>query len=100
MKVVTRPHAAALVRESGGRLYVWAKAARCCGGTRFVEASTKPPRDLERFRRIQTDPVELFVPGRRTPPSQRTRCGCRSHAREPATGPVGWLSLRALIFLR
>ena len=61
MKVVTTPHAAALVRERGGRLYVWAKAARCCGGTRFVEASTKPPRDLECLRRIQTDPVELFV---------------------------------------
>jgi hypothetical protein len=61
MKVVTTPRAAALVRERGGRLYVWAKAARCCGGTRFVEASTEPPRDLERFRRIQTGPVELYV---------------------------------------
>jgi hypothetical protein len=61
LKVVTTPPAAALIRERGGRLYVWAKAAQCCGGTRFVAASTEPPRDLERFRRIQSDPLELYV---------------------------------------
>jgi hypothetical protein len=61
MKVVTTPRAAALVRERGGRLYVWAKAAQCCGGTRFIEASTEPPRDLARFELIESDPLELYV---------------------------------------
>jgi hypothetical protein len=61
MRVMTTPRAAALVRERGGRLYVWAKAAQCCGGTRFIEASTEPPRDLALFELIESDPLELYV---------------------------------------
>ena len=61
MKIVTTSRADALVRERGGRLYVWAKAAHCCGGTRFIEASTEPPRDLTRFQLIESDPLELYV---------------------------------------
>jgi hypothetical protein len=61
LTIVTTPRAASLVRERGGRLYVWARAAQCCGGTRFIEASTEPPRDIARFRRIEMDPLELYI---------------------------------------
>ena len=60
--LVSEP-AAHLIDERGGRLYVWLKRGRCCGGvTRLVSAST-PPAGRE-FRRLEADRFELYVPAR------------------------------------
>jgi hypothetical protein len=51
-----------LIAERGGRLYVWLKRGRCCGGiTRLVTAS-EPPRGKE-FRRVGAcERFELHMP--------------------------------------
>ena len=62
MRVVTSPSAAEFVRRHGGRLFVRAGRGTCCGGTRFIEASTATPRDLERFLPVRSqDGVEILV---------------------------------------
>ena len=62
MRVVTSRGAAEFVRRHGGRLFVQASRGRCCGGTRFIEASTSTPRDPERFLPVSTNEgVEILV---------------------------------------
>jgi hypothetical protein len=80
VQIVVSDPAADLITERGGRLYVWPKRDRCCGGiTRLVSAS-KPPRGKE-FRCVGTYegfelnmpvglarlPDELHIEGRRYP---------------------------------
>ncbi len=51
MRIVVSDPAVDLIAERGGRLYVWLKRDRCCGGiTRLVTAS-EPPSEKE-FRRV------------------------------------------------
>lgn len=59
--VAATDRASAFIREHGGRLYVWASTNVCCGGTRFIEASTDAPPEVDRFRRVQTGDFELFI---------------------------------------
>ncbi len=61
MKVVASPLAAEFVSARGGCLYVWANSAACCGGTRFIEASTEPPADADRFLAVPTVGFDLFI---------------------------------------
>jgi hypothetical protein len=61
MNVLTTTSAAEFVRAHGGHLYVWAGSSVCCGGTRFIEASTEPPADLDRFVTVPSAGFELFV---------------------------------------
>jgi hypothetical protein len=61
MKVVASPEAAALIRERGGRLFVWAASKACCGGTRFIESATNPPSIAGRFEPIEAEGFELFL---------------------------------------
>ena len=61
MKVVASPSATEFVRARGGRLYVWASSTVCCGGTRFIEASSEPPVDADLFLREAGCDFELFV---------------------------------------
>ena len=61
VKLVTSPDATEFVLEHGGCLYVWAGTTACCGGTRFIEASTEPPVDAERFLRAITGDFDVFV---------------------------------------
>jgi len=49
MKLVASPAATEFVLAHGGRLWVWASSTVCCGGTRFIEASTSVPGDADRF---------------------------------------------------
>ena len=58
---MTSPRAAAFIREHGGRLFVWANGRVCCGGTRFIEASTSRPRVPGGFRSIEAEGFELFL---------------------------------------
>jgi hypothetical protein len=57
------------VEEQGGRLYVWAKRARCCGGSlTFLETSSEPG---ERpFRRVDAEGIELYLDARLGEPEE------------------------------
>jgi len=67
MRVLVSDPAVDLIGERGGRLYVWLKRGRCCGGvTRLVSASV-PPAGRE-FRRVDANErFELYVPARLEP---------------------------------
>ena len=58
---MTSPRAAALIREQGGRLFVWANGRVCCGGTRFIEASTILPAVSGDFVPVEAEGFELFL---------------------------------------
>ena len=51
MRVVASTEARQLVREGGGRLFVWAKTSRCCGTITYLRASTEAPE--REFRRVE-----------------------------------------------
>jgi hypothetical protein len=61
VQLVVTEGAADLIRDRGGRLYVWPKKSRCCGGVTTLGASTTPPR--REFRAVaSTDRVEVLFP--------------------------------------
>ncbi len=63
MKITTADGVGELVREQGGRLYVWTRAHRCCSGTlTLLEAGTSRPAGVERrFREIDAGDFELLL---------------------------------------
>jgi hypothetical protein len=62
VRVVASPEAVDLVRDGGGRLYVWTKSSRCCSGRlTWLEASTEPG-EGRAFRRVEGAAIELYVP--------------------------------------
>lgn len=62
MRLVASDDAVDLVRERGGRLYVWVKRSRCCSGLQTLSTSSEAPAGIE-FRRVDDDGrFELFVP--------------------------------------
>jgi hypothetical protein len=67
--VKASPEAIRLVQERGGKLYVWAKKTRCCGGAvTFLETSSDAG---ERpFRRIPADGIELYLDERLSEPNE------------------------------
>ena len=71
MRVVSTPEVDRLVREQGGRLYVWPDHRRCCQGATYLLTSSAPePRRT--FRPVQAfDGFELwFDLGNLTPPDE------------------------------
>jgi hypothetical protein len=77
--VISAPAAEAINRH-GGRLYVWPKRSRCCGGGITLVAATSPPADKD-FRREQgTASFDLYLPARlaRLPDELHVETGCRS----------------------
>jgi hypothetical protein len=64
MRVVASDPAAALIKERGGRVYVWLKKGRCCGGVTTLGTSSEPPRRKE-FVRVEADEqFELYLDAR------------------------------------
>ena len=62
MRVVVSDSAAELVGERGGRLYVWPKKSRCCGGLTRLRSRESAPPGVE-FRRVdECGPFELYLP--------------------------------------
>jgi len=63
MKITAADGVRDLVRERGGRLYVWTSAHRCCSGTlTLLEAGPERPRGAERrFREIDAGGFELLL---------------------------------------
>jgi hypothetical protein len=67
MRLVVSEPAADLIQERGGRLYVWVRRGRCCGGLQTLETSSEARAGVD-FRRIAGDDrLELFVPARLSP---------------------------------
>jgi hypothetical protein len=59
--VTVTPEAAARITESGGRLFVWSRTTRCCGGrTCLLQTSTEPD-TRHSFRQVEADGIELYV---------------------------------------
>jgi hypothetical protein len=94
MQVELSSEAAALIRQHGGRLWVWAARPRlCCWGTpAYMHAATERPPGLSGFWPVPHDEVELWfrppagrVPdvleiglhGRRRPRVEAYWDGCR-----------------------
>src|SRR5579863_239361 len=71
MRVEVSPEAAALVRQRGGRLWVWVARPRvCCGGTpAFMHAATERPAGLSGFSLLPCEETEIWfrVPAGRIP---------------------------------
>ena len=61
MHVIASSEAADVIRERGGKLFVWSKSSRCCHGvTTFLEASTSGDARTP-FRRVPAEELELYV---------------------------------------
>ena len=57
------------MQEQGGRLYVWAKRARCCHGSiGFLETSNDPGE--RSFRRVAADEIEIYLDERLGEPEE------------------------------
>lgn len=61
MRIVASHQAAELIREQGGRLYVWIKLRRCCGSVPTLATAPQPP-DGKEFREIDADGFALYMP--------------------------------------
>jgi hypothetical protein len=67
--VKASPEAIQLVQERGGKLYVWAKKTRCCGGSMiFLETSNQAGE--RSFRRIRFEGMELYLDARLSDPDE------------------------------
>lgn len=69
MRVDASAEAVQLVQAQGGKLYVWARRARCCGGPLvFLETSSEPG---ERpYRRVPAEGFELYLDARLGAPEE------------------------------
>ncbi len=67
MRLLVSEPAARLIGSRGGRLYVWPKKARCCGGLTTLATSTEPGPGREFRSAASLDGVELFVPATLAP---------------------------------
>jgi hypothetical protein len=62
VRLVVSDPAADLIDERGGRVYVWLKRGRCCGGVTRLVSATAPPEARE-FRRAAADErFEVYLP--------------------------------------
>lgn len=82
MNVVATPEAEALIRERGGRLFVWTDLRRCCGGATYLLSSFER-RAGRTFRRVEgPSGLELFVDLGRLRPPQELQLGVRGRRRK------------------
>ena len=49
-----------LIAEAGGELFVYAGVA-CCGGTRYIKTSTRPPEDEVSGYAVHAEGVDVWV---------------------------------------
>ena len=59
MQVVASRPASELIRDQGGRLYVWLNRGRCCGHVTTLATATAPPRGKQ-FRLIDTGRINIL----------------------------------------
>lgn len=61
--VIATEEATELIRERGGRLYVWIQRPRCCGSVAYLGTATEPKRGRE-FRSVEVDGFVLAIDAR------------------------------------
>ena len=61
MNVIASGPATGVIRQQGGRLYVWLERGRCCGNVTTLASATKPPEGKE-FRSIDAGDFEVYFP--------------------------------------
>jgi hypothetical protein len=62
VRVLASDPAVELIRERGGRLYVWLRRGRCCRSVATLVSATEPPAG-RRFRRVADEArFELYLP--------------------------------------
>ncbi|HKD94232.1 MAG TPA: hypothetical protein VKB43_05930 [Gaiellaceae bacterium] len=69
MRVEASPEAVRLIEEQGGRLFVWAKTARCCHGASTTLQTSDEPGDRP-FRRVEAEGFELYLDSRLGEPEE------------------------------
>jgi hypothetical protein len=71
MRVTATPEVATLVRERGGRLFVWPDRQRCCQGATYLLTGSDPPPNRD-FREVEgSHGFDLwFEPGSHRPPDE------------------------------
>ena len=71
MRVVANAEAVRLIKDRGGKLYVWTDTHRCCsGGITYLKTDSEP-KEGRRFERVDAEGFELwFAPGSHTPPDE------------------------------
>ncbi len=63
MKLIASEPAVDLIREQGGRLYIWVVKGRCCGAPRSLRTAAEAPAGRGAFRAVAADDrFELFLP--------------------------------------
>ncbi len=62
MRLVVSAPAAEAIEEQGGRLYVWPRRSRGCGGATTLAAATAPPGDKDFRRHEAPASFELYLP--------------------------------------
>ena len=67
MHVVASAPARELIGRRGGRLYVWVRKGRCCGGLRTLATASEPREGIEFSRAPVECGFELFLPARLEP---------------------------------
>ena len=71
MRVVASATVVDLIRERGGRLFVWTDPRRCCSGGVTYLLTGAEPRPGREFKRFDSDGFELwFDPGRMDLPDE------------------------------
>ena len=67
MRLIVSESASELIDERGGRLYVWVRKGRCCGGLKTLATSSRLPHGQE-FRRVESpERFELLLPATLSP---------------------------------
>jgi hypothetical protein len=61
MRLMVTAPAVEAIGEHGGRLYVWPRRSRCCGGVTTLAVATAPPADRD-FRRYEAPNFGLYLP--------------------------------------
>ncbi len=64
MRVVASEAAAGLIEEQGGRVYVWLKKGRCCGGVTTLATSREAPEGKEFERTEASQGFDLYLDAR------------------------------------
>jgi hypothetical protein len=93
MRVIVSEPASKLIEEQGGRLYVWTKRARCCGGLTTLEAAPSPPAGKE-FRAVESvESFRLYVPAHLCLPDElHLDVGSRSHRVDAFWNGCAWVA--------
>jgi hypothetical protein len=62
VRLVVSDHTVEAINRQGGRLYVWPKKSRCCGGTITLGTATSPPAGKDFRRDDGAASFELYLP--------------------------------------